>query len=66
MDGMISNCESDRAKTFITTNDGKYLFKIYNNHEHLYNIKMQRSLIKFPRNNFNIKSQSHLEILEKF
>jgi len=45
MDGMISNCESDRDQNFLlTTNDGKYLFKIYNNHEHLYNIKINKNL----------------------
>lgn len=57
MDGIISNCESDRDQNFLlTTNDGKYLFKIYNNHEHLDTIKMQRSLIKFLiRNNFKYK-----------
>ena len=57
MDGMISNCESDRDQNFLfTTTDGKYLFKIYNNHEHLDTIKMQRSLIKFLiRNNFKYK-----------
>ena len=54
IDGMISNCESDRDQNFLlTTNDGKYLFKIYNNHENLDTIKMQRSLLKFLiRNNF--------------
>ena len=65
---MISNCESDRDQNFLlTTNDGKYLFKIYNNHEHLDTIKMQRSLINFSSETISIyKSQSHLEILEKF
>ena len=54
IDGMISSFESDRDQNFLlTTNDGKYLFKIYNNHENLDTIKMQRSLLKFLiRNNF--------------
>ena len=58
IDGMISSCESDRDQNFLlTTNDGKYLFKIYNNHENLDTIKMQRSLIKFLiRNNFQISN----------
>ena len=57
MDGRIYNCESDRDQNFLLTkNDGKYLFKIYNNHEHLDTIKMQ-SLIKtfLNRNNFKYK-----------
>ena len=51
---MISSCESYRDQNFLlTTNDGKYLFKIYNNHENLDTIKMQRSLLKFLiRNSF--------------
>ena len=68
MDGMISNCESDRDQNFLlTTNDGKYLFKIYNNHEHLDTIKMQRSLIKFLiRNNFKYKIPKPFGNIEKF
>jgi len=51
---MISSRESDRDQNFLlTTNDGKYLFKIYNNHENIDTIKMQCYLLKFLiRKNF--------------
>ena len=58
IDGVISSCESDRDQNFLlTTNNGKYLFKIYNNHESLDTIIMQHSLIKFLiRNKFKYQT----------